>query len=98
MMNGDEYSRSSRNSETVFSRRSDEFWHSSKSTIRQSSSDSTLRILLGVSFVVVVVVGVCRSFNLFALVLIINCSKCSNRVIGETLRTRRSGNKRIDHN
>lgn len=50
------YLRNSRNSETVFSRRNDEFWHSSKRTIRQSSSDSTLRILLDVSKVVVVVV------------------------------------------
>lgn len=30
------------NSDTVFSRRNDEFWHSSNSTIRQSSSVSTL--------------------------------------------------------
>ena len=74
------YLHNSRNSETVFSRRNEELVHSSKSTIRQSRSDSTLTILLDVSLVVASI-----SFILFAFVLRINCSKCSRRVIGETL-------------
>lgn len=47
--------------------------------MRQSSSDSTLRILLGASFV-----AACGSFSRLPVVVMMNCSNWSSRVIGET--------------